>query len=97
MIINSKNQSVVVGFLCEYKSTKELVNDSWVKITGTITKGNYYGEIPIIKIDSLEEASILNDPYVNSPSDSYLPTTVIYKKTPLGVFLYYYSIGGLAL
>ncbi len=78
MIINSKNQSVVVGFLCEYDKAKELVNDSWVKITGTITKGNYYGEIPIIKIDSLEEASIPNDPYVAPPSDSYLPTAVIY-------------------
>lgn len=78
MIINSKNQSVVVGFLCEYDKAKELINDSWVKITGKITKGNYYGEIPIIKIESLEEASIPNNPYVTPPSDSYVPTAIIY-------------------
>ena len=78
MIINSKNQSVVVGFLCEYDKGKELANDSWVNITGEITKGNYYGEIPIIKISSLEEASVPDNPFVNPPSDSYVPTSVIY-------------------
>ena len=78
MIINSKNQTVVVGFLCEYENGKKLVNDSWIKITGKITKGNYYGEIPIIKIESLEETSIPNNPYVSPPSDSYVPTAIIY-------------------
>ena len=78
MIINSKNQSVVVGFLCEYDKASELINDSWIKITGKIDKGNYYGEIPIIKIEKLEEASIPNDPYVTPPTDSYIPTAVIY-------------------
>ena len=78
MIINSKNQTVVVGFLCEYENAKELVNDSWVKITGKIEKGNYYGEIPIIKIESIEETSIPSNPYVSPPSDSFLPTAVIY-------------------
>ena len=78
MIINSKNQTVVVGFLCEYKNAKELINDSWIKITGTITKGEYYGEIPIIKITSLEDASIPTNPYVNPPSDSFVPTAIIY-------------------
>ena len=78
MIINSKKQTVVVGFLCEYEKAKDLVNDSWIKIVGKIDKGNYYGEIPIIKIESVEEASIPNDPYVSPPSDSFLPTSVIY-------------------
>ena len=78
MIINSKNQTVVVGFLCNYENAKDLPNDSWVTITGTIEKGYYYGEIPIIKISSLEEASIPNNPLVLPPSDSYVPTAVIY-------------------
>lgn len=78
MIINSKNQTVVVGFLCEYENAKELINDSWIKITGEITKGNYYGEIPIIKIKSVEEASIPTNPYVTPPSDSFVPTSIIY-------------------
>lgn len=78
MVINSKNQTVVVGFLCEYDKAKDLVNDSWINITGTIQKGNYYGEIPIIKIESLEEASIPSNPLVSPPSDSYVPTAIIY-------------------
>lgn len=78
MIINSKNQTVVVGFLCEYEKAEDLVNDSWIEITGKISKGNYYGEIPIIKIENLEETSIPNNPYVSPPSDSFLPTAIIY-------------------
>ncbi len=78
MIINSKNQTVVVGFLCEYENAKDLVNDSWIKISGKIDKGNFYGEIPVIKIETLEEASIPDNPYVSPPSDSFLPTAVIY-------------------
>ena len=78
MIINSKNQTVVVGFLCESENAKDLVNDTWIKITGTIKKGNYYGEIPILQIESLEETAVPNDRFVSPPSDSYLPTAVIY-------------------
>ncbi len=78
MIINSKNQTVVVGFLCEYENSKNLVNDSWVKITGKITKGDYYGEIPVLQIEEIEETSIPNNPFVLPPSDSFLPTAVIY-------------------
>ena len=78
MIINSKKQTVVVGFLCEYENAKDLINDSWIKITGKISKGDYYGEIPILKIEKIEEASIPTNPYVAPPSDSFLPTAVIY-------------------
>lgn len=78
MIINSKNQSVVVGFLCEYDKAKDFLNDEWVNITGTIEKGYYYGEIPVIKISEIEKVSIPDNPFVNAPSDSYVPTAVIY-------------------
>ena len=78
MIINSKNQSVVVGFLCKYNKANELINDTWITITGTIQKGYYYGEIPIIEITNIEETSIPNNPFVTPPSDSYVPTSVIY-------------------
>jgi len=78
MIINNKKQTVVVGFLCEYDGAKEIANDTWIKITGEIIKGNYYGEIPIIKISSLEEATPPANPLVPAPSDSYVPTAVIY-------------------
>lgn len=78
MIINSKNQTVVVGFLCSYENAKDYPNDTWVKITGTIQKGYYYGDIPILNITKIEETSIPYNPLVNTPSDSYVPTSIIY-------------------
>ena len=78
MIINSKNQTIVVGFLCEYNKATELEEGLWVNISGTIEKGNYYGDIPILKIDSLEKVEKPNNQYVYPPDDTYVPTAVIY-------------------
>lgn len=78
MIINSKNQTVVVGFLCEYENAKDFENNTWVNLTGEIAKGYYYGDIPILKITSIEICQEPEDPYVNVPSDNYVPTAVIY-------------------
>ena len=38
MIISSNYQAVVVGFLCEYDKAKNFNDDTWVEITGEITK-----------------------------------------------------------
>lgn len=78
MVINNKNQTVVVGFLCRCSNAKEFENETWVTITGTIQKGDYYGEIPIIDISEIEETTLPDEPFVNPPSDSYVPTSVIY-------------------
>jgi putative membrane protein len=78
MIINSKNQTVVVGFLCKYENATEFANNTWVNITGTIEKGDYYGEIPIINISSIQECAIPDTPLVSPPSDTYIPTAIIY-------------------
>lgn len=73
------NQTLIVGFLCNYDSAKDLSPKSWVKITGEITKGEYNGsQIPIINILSLENASKPESPTVPVPSDEYVPTAVIY-------------------
>ncbi len=50
MIISSDKQTVVVGFLCEYKNASEFKDNTWVDITGEIEKGDYHGSIPVIKI-----------------------------------------------
>ena len=55
MLISSNHQYVVVGFLCESNEIKKFAENSWVEITGTITKGDYHGEIPVIKIKEIEE------------------------------------------
>ena len=79
MFINeSKTQSVVVGFLCEYKNAKEFTEGAWVKILGSIEKGKYHNEeIPIIKINEIEEAEKPENAYVNPTSNTYIPTSGI--------------------
>lgn len=76
MIINSNSQTVVVGFLCEYDEAKNFTDNTWVKVTGEIIKGNYHGDMPIIKVT---EINIVDQPaseeYVYPPDDSYIPTT----------------------
>ena len=75
MIINSKSQTVVVGFLCEYDSAKDFANDSWVEITGEITKGSYHGDMPIVKIYDIKIVDKpTTDEYVYPPDESYIPT-----------------------
>ena len=78
MVINSKNQTVVVGFLCKCQNAETYSNDSWVTITGSIQKGYYYGDIPVINIEEIKESSIPNSPCVMPPSDTFVPTSVIY-------------------
>ena len=75
MIISPDNQTVVIGFLCESKEAKSLVDGTWVHISGEITKGNYHGEIPVIKIDKIEETPNCDKQKVNPPDDSYIQTS----------------------
>lgn len=73
------NQTLIVGFLCDYENAKDLTAKTWVKITGEITKGEYNGaNIPIINIISLENAETPTTPTVPVPDDEYVPTAVIY-------------------
>lgn len=75
MIINSNMQTLVVGFLCDCKNAQDFENNSWVEITGKITKGNYVGEIPIIKITDIKQIEKPKDNiYVYPPDDNYVPT-----------------------
>ena len=77
MFINeSKTQSVVVGFLCEYKDAKNIPSGTWVNITGTIELGKYHNEeIPFIKVTELKEDTEPDNSFVMPPSDSYVPTS----------------------
>ena len=74
MLISSDYQSVIVGFLCEYDKANELENNSWVEITGTITKGIYHGDMPIIKITEIKKVNKPNEEYVYPPNESYIET-----------------------
>lgn len=77
MIINSNLQTVVVGFLCEVDNAKDFENDVWVNITGEIVKGDYHGDMPIIKITEINTTDTPAEEYVYPPDESYIPTSGI--------------------
>lgn len=77
MLINSDSQSVVVGFLCSYENAKNFKEGTWVNVTGTIIKGYYHDEIPVIDINKIEETNKPEEEYVYPPTSTYIPTSVI--------------------
>ena len=78
MIVSSNSQSVVVGFLCEYDNAKDFADNTWVKVTGEIYKGDYHGDMPIIKITNIQSVDKPSqEEYVYPPDDSYIPTSGI--------------------
>ena len=75
MIIDSDNNSLVVGFLCHSENSKNLQDGTWVNIVGEITKGYYHGDIPIIEVSQLVEIPKPADSNVYPPDDYYIPTS----------------------
>lgn len=78
MIINSDNQTVVVGFLCKCTNAKSFADGTWVNITGTISKGDYHGEIPVLQITNISSTNKPENEFVYPPDDYYVPTSVIF-------------------
>lgn len=77
MIINSNNQAVIVGFLCNSVDASNFSNNTWVEVTGIITKGNYHGDMPIIEAIEINSTDCPNDEFVYPPDDSFIPTNSI--------------------
>ena len=77
MIISSDFQSVIVGFLCECENAKDFEDNTWVEVTGEIIKGDYHGDMPIVKITKMNQTDKPNDEYVYPPDESYIPTAGI--------------------
>src|SRR5574344_923179 len=77
MIISSNYQAVVAGFLCHLNEAEKYKDGTWVTLEGTIKKGNYHGEIPMIEVYKIEETTAPNDEYVYPPSEGYIPTAKI--------------------
>ena len=78
MIISSDLKTLVVGFLCEAKQAKAFEDNSWIQITGKITKGIYHEEIPVIEILEIKKVDKPDDPYVYPPDDSFVPTVNLF-------------------
>lgn len=79
MLINEeRTQSVVVGFLSEYKKAKDFNDGDWVELTGVIEMGKYHNkEIPIIKVKEIQKTSEPENSFVFPPDDTYIPTSGI--------------------
>lgn len=75
MVVSSDFQTVVVGFLCNYEKAKDFEDGAWIEITGTIKKGIYHGEMPVIDIDNIQKIEKPSDEYVYPPDDHYIPTS----------------------
>ena len=77
MIVSSDFQTVVVGFLCHSTVAKNFENGCWVEIEGTITKGDYYGEMPIIEVEEIKQVDAPDEEYVYPPDDSFVTTSTV--------------------
>lgn len=74
MIISSDYKSVIIGFLCEYDKAKKIEDGTWIEITGEITKGNYHGDMPIVKVTEIKKVDAANEENIYPPDDSYIVT-----------------------
>lgn len=82
MIINTNNETLVVGFLCHSDNSSNLKDGIWVNITGEIKKGYYHGDIPLIDISNIEEIKKPSDANVYPPDDFYIPTSTLVYNNP---------------
>lgn len=57
----------VVGFLCTYNGDLELADAEWVEITGTIIKGYYTTDMPVIEVTSINKITAPSNTFVKTP------------------------------
>ena len=78
MIVSSDFQTVVVGFLCHSELANNYEDNTWVEIIGTITKGDYNGEIPVIEVENIKKIDTpTQDEYVYPPDSSFVVTSTV--------------------
>lgn len=75
MIVSTDMQAVVVGFLCNLNEVSKYEDGTWVEIEGTIQKGDYHGEMPIIEVENIKQVEIPSEEYVYPPDQSYVATS----------------------
>ena len=78
VISSSPKQTVIVGFLATCDNSNSFENGAWVNVTGTIQKGYYLEEVPILKRTEIKRTSKPEMAEVPVPDDYYIPTAVIY-------------------
>lgn len=64
--IEMNNETQVAGYLCNYVGETKVVENEWIEITGSIIKGDYNGEIPVIKINTITKIPAPANTYINN-------------------------------
>lgn len=67
------NEDKVAGFLCKYDNSSNLLDNEWIEVTGVITKGDYNGDMPIIKVGTVEK--------ITAPANTFVNNTVSQKSS----------------
>ncbi len=78
MVMPNTQNKLIVGFLCSYKKAENFTDGSWVEIVGEITKGNYHGELPLLKIIEIKKVDTPDNELVPPPDSTYIPTSILY-------------------
>lgn len=60
------SEDKVAGILCDYKDASKLNENEWIEITGVISKGEYNGIMPIIKIGTINKITAPANTFVNN-------------------------------
>lgn len=78
LVSNDNNQSLIVGFLCNYDKAKDFEDGTWVDVVGEITKGDFNGDIAIVNVMSINRIDEPEDKFVYPPDDTYIPTSAMF-------------------
>ena len=60
-----ENETKVAGYMCNFDKSISLEENEWIEIEGNIIKGNYNGEIPVIKVDKITKIIAPANMYVS--------------------------------
>ena len=65
------NATKVAGFMSMYDGTISLEENEWIEVTGKIIKGNYNGEIPVIKVDTITKIPAPANMYIEQKNSNH--------------------------
>ena len=69
MVIDDNQSAVIVGMLSECSTAQNYDSGTWIEVTGTIKRGNYNGEIPVLEITNIKSVKAPDDEFVYMPID----------------------------
>lgn len=78
MRFGENSQSLVVGFLCEFKDAHKFSDGTWVEVVGKIKKGKFNEELAVLNVISIKKSDKPANIFVNPPDNTYIPTTNIF-------------------